>query len=204
MLAPSSVSTLISLRVVPSQTAGVVSLITGLESDTAEVTVVLIIAPADPVAEEVQEFTTGETVADLEVTLVEGATANWYVMDGEDMEPVETTEMLVDGMVYYVSQTLGGCESGTVDITADEVLSNPSFTLEGLEVYPNPVVDVLTVSYTDAISEIVVVNMLGQKVLSQKVNADKAEIPVSQLQNGSYILNIYTAKGEFASMKIVK
>ena len=177
----------------------------GCESDTAEITVVLIIAPADPVVvDEVQEFNAGDTVADLEVTLLEGATANWYVMDGEDMEPIETTEVLVDGMVYYVSQTLGGCESGAVDITADEVLGNPSFSLEGLEVYPNPVVDVLTVSYTDAISEVVVVNMLGQKVLSQKVNADKAEIPVSQLQNGSYILNIYTAKGEFASMKIVK
>lgn len=177
----------------------------GCESDTAEVTVMIILAPADPVVvNEVQEFTAGATVADLEVTLLEGATANWYVMDGEDMEPIDTTEVLVDGMVYYVSQTLGGCESGTVAITADEVLGNPSFTLEGLEVYPNPVVDVLTVSYTDTISEIVVVNMLGQKVISQKVNANKAGVEVSQLQHGNYILNVYTANGEFASMKIVK
>lgn len=177
----------------------------GCESDTAEVTVAIILAPADPVVvDAVQEFNAGDTVADLEVTLLEGATANWYVMDGEDMEPIEATEALVDGMVYYVSQTLGGCESGTVAITADEVLGNPSFTLVGLEVYPNPVVDVLTVSYTDTIAEIVVVNMLGQKVISQKVDADRAGIEVSQLQHGNYILNVYTASGEFASMKIVK
>ena len=176
----------------------------GCESATAEVAVIIILAPVEPVADDVQEFDTGETVADLEVTLLEGATANWYIMDGEDMEPIDPATALVDGMVYYVSQTLGGCESGTIDITADEILGSPSFSLKGLQVYPNPMADVLTVSYTEAISEVIVVNMLGQKVVSQKANTDRVEIPVSQLQEGSYVLNVYTANGGFASMKIVK
>ncbi len=85
----------------------------------------------------------------------------------------------------------------------EEVLGSESFSLQNLSVYPNPVNDVLNIAYTEDISDVTLINMLGQMVLSQKVNAATAEINTSGLQNGNYILKVTTAKGA-ASIKIVK
>jgi hypothetical protein len=81
------------------------------ESERVEVQVTLNEIPAAPIAEATQEFTEGQTLADL---VVEGEELTWYDADGNVLE--ETTE-LVDGTTYYVSQTMGECESETTAIT---------------------------------------------------------------------------------------
>lgn len=83
------------------------------------------------------------------------------------------------------------------------VLDTPTFSLDNLQVYPNPVIDVLTLSNSEAITEVQVINMLGQVVISQKTNSNNVEVNTSQLQNGSYILKVATAYGT-ASSKILK
>jgi hypothetical protein len=175
----------------------------GCESDAVETVVTLLPAPAAPAGDDTQDFDTGDTVADLVVTSADGATVNWYVMDGEDMEPVATTTVLVDGTDYYATQTLGGCESATFKVTVNEILGTPSFDLASLSVYPNPVTDMLTVSNKDSMTEITIINLLGQTVISQKSNSDKVEINTSRLQSGSYILRVYTSNGT-AAVKIIK
>lgn len=87
--------------------------------------------------------------------------------------------------------------------TFSEVLSTPTFSLKNLVVYPNPVQNILTVSYSEAITNISIINMLGQTVISKNANTDKVEIDTSGLQNGSYVLKVSTADGE-ASMKVIK
>lgn len=85
----------------------------------------------------------------------------------------------------------------------EEVMDADAFSLKNLSVYPNPVNDALTISYTEDITGVTLINMLGQTVVSQKVNADKAQIDTAGLQNGNYILKVTTARGA-ASIKIVK
>lgn len=177
--------------------------VNGCVSGVDEVIVALLPAPAAPGGAEIQQFEAGETVSDLAISIIVGATVKWYVMDGDDLEQIEPNTELVDGMTYYVTQTVEGCESEPHAITADEILGTPTFSLKNLAVYPNPVADALTVSYNEAITQVTVINMLGQIVISQKANADKVEVDTSKLQNGSYILKVATVTGT-ATVKIIK
>lgn len=177
--------------------------VNGCTSGVKGIIVALLPAPNPPGGNATQEFTAGETVGDLLISVLIGAEIQWYVMGEGELEEVDMNESLVDGETYYVTQEIEGCESEPFAITVEQVLSTPTFSLKNLAVYPNPVVDVLTVSYDDTITEVSVINMLGQIVISQKANADKVEVNTSKLQNGSYILKVATTKGT-ATVKVVK
>ncbi|MHA3789829.1 Ig-like domain-containing protein [Flavobacterium hauense] len=177
--------------------------VNGCTSGVKEVIVTLLPAPNAPGGNPTQGFEAGDTVSDLQISVLIGAQIQWYVMGEGQLEAVDMNEPLVDGETYYVTQTNEGCESEPLAIIVDEVLGTPAFSLKNLTVYPNPVIDVLTVSYDDTITEVSVINMLGQVVISQKTNTDKVEVNTSKLQNGSYILKVATTKG-IATVKVVK
>ncbi|MHA3788855.1 Ig-like domain-containing protein [Flavobacterium hauense] len=70
-----------------------------------EVVVTLSVTPA-PTGDEEQEFCVSGTVADL---IIDGDTITWY--DAETAGNVVNGDVaLVDGTVYYASQTIDGCE----------------------------------------------------------------------------------------------
>ncbi|MFD2602238.1 Ig-like domain-containing protein [Flavobacterium suzhouense] len=189
--------------VVEAGTYYVKQTLNGCTSGAKEVNVTILPAPSIPGGNAVQEFEAGATVSDLEITVAVGAEIQWYVMDGDELEEIGSDHLLQDGVTYYVTQTIEGCESEPLAITVEQVLGSPTFTLKNLVVYPNPVVDKLTISYSEPITEISVINMLGQVVMSKKVNTDKVELNTEKLQNGSYILRVATAQG-IASIKVVK
>lgn len=74
-----------------------------------------------PEGEANQEFTTGQTIADLivETTRESNVTLNWYASDG--VTPIADTTTLVDGETYYVSQTYNGCEGAQLAIMVSEI-----------------------------------------------------------------------------------
>ncbi len=76
--------------------------------------------------------------------------------------------LITDGTTYYAVNSSGTSNSSTLAITANVTLSLGGFDNANFKYYPNPVTDVLTVSYTNAISEIVVYNLLGQQVVTSK------------------------------------
>jgi hypothetical protein len=175
----------------------------GCESAFKEVVVTLLPKPAAPGGAATQTFEEGETVSDFTISILVDAVVKWYIMDGGQLVLVPATQPLVDGKEYFVTQTVGDCESEPLKITADKVLSNTAFDFKALMVYPNPVTDVLTVSNKDVISQITVINLLGQTVISQKAYSDKVEINTSKLQNGTYLLKVTTSYGE-AVLKVIK
>jgi hypothetical protein len=177
--------------------------VNGCTSPVKEVIVTLLPAPAAPSGNASQEFNAGETVSDLTVGIIVGATVQWYIMDGGVLQPIGADHLLADGVDYYITQTVDGCESEPFKITANAVLGTPTFSIKSLVVYPNPVVDVLTVSYKETITEVTMVNMLGQVVISQKANSETVEVNTDKLQSGTYILKVATVAGS-ASVKIVK
>lgn len=63
-----------------------------------------------------------------------------------------------------------------------------------LEVFPNPTNDKVTVR-CENMESIVVVSMTGQEIISKQVNNDQAEIDLSELQPGVYVLAIHTHDG---------
>lgn len=93
---------------------------------------------------------------------------------------------------------------GTFLVSAyDASLSSDSFDNANFTAYPNPVKDVLNVSYTSEISSIRVINMIGQEVISKNINATSSQVDMSQLSAGTYIVNV-TVGDAVKTLKVVK
>lgn len=64
-----------------------------------------------------------------------------------------------------------------------------------VSVFPNPAKNMINVNATSNIISVKVVNVLGALVINEKVDAAKANINVSNLDNGIYYITIETANG---------
>lgn len=257
----------------------------GCEGTARTGVTVVITSPAAPVADlETQSFCNAGIIGDLDI---EGDGILWYA-DSEDGEPLAEDIALVDGTIYYASQTINGCESilrtavtaevnvveapegettqnltveeltdatiediivdaeGTViwyasledleagenalvsgtqlesgvtyygvqvngectsedwiEVTMNITLGIDSFDTALFTYYPNPVKDVLTVSYSSAISSVAVYNLLGQQLLEKKVNATEGTIDMSSLANDIYVVTV-TAGNKVNTFRIIK
>src|SRR5690554_7554447 len=112
------------------------------ESDREEVVVTVNPTPETPSGESDQNFRQGDTLADLEVIATGDLT--WYEDENGTVVLPETTE-LEDGVTYYVSQTIDGCESGLFAITVHLTIGVDSFKEFAMSVYPNPVATTLNI-----------------------------------------------------------
>lgn len=127
-------------------------------------------------------------------------------LDGTTTPAVTAGQTLYARVWRYssISTTRNIAAAGEFKIAAwDPALNTNSFDLKGLKVYPNPVKDILKVSYTKNISAIVIANLVGQEVLNQKVNALSSEVNVANLAAGTYIVKI-TSEGLTKTIKVVK
>lgn len=99
------------------------------------------------------------------------------------------------------------CYSGsygvTLDFTVDTTLGSNSFDTTGFVAYPNPVKDVLNLSYTSTISNVKVVNLLGQQVINKITNDKDVQVNMSDLAAGAYIVNI-TVEDTIHTIKVIK
>jgi hypothetical protein len=106
--------------------------------------------------------------------------------------------------------TPNSCYSGSWGVTVDftvnvieEDLSIGGFDNANFNYYPNPVTDILTLSYSNVISDVVVYNLLGQQVLTAKPNATQTQMDVSGLTAGTYIVKV-TSDEVTKTVKVVK
>ncbi|MBP6127284.1 T9SS type A sorting domain-containing protein [Flavobacterium sp.] len=99
------------------------------------------------------------------------------------------------------------CYSGsygvTLDFTVDTTLGSNSFDTSNFVAYPNPVKDVLNLSYKSAISNVKVINLLGQEVVNAKANTNDVQVNMSALNAGVYIVNV-TVDDTVHSIKVIK
>ncbi|WP_294820579.1 T9SS type A sorting domain-containing protein [uncultured Flavobacterium sp.] len=154
----------------------------------------------NPEGEEIQEFEAGQTLADLEVT---GDNIVWYAEETLTTE-LESTTVLTDGATYYAVAMLGECASTeALAVTVNEVMGTAGFDKNSLTFFPNPVNDVLNISYNEAISGVVVYNLLGQPVLKAAPNATSAQVDMSSLAAGSYIVKLSSGDSS-ATIKVIK
>ncbi len=61
-----------------------------------------------------------------------------------------------------------------------------------ISVYPNPVEDILNITSSVEITEIEIVNVMGQIVLRKDVNSDSTVCNVAGLPSGVYMVRIYS------------
>lgn len=95
----------------------------------------------------------------------------------------------------------GQVEDYTINV--QESLGTSDFTANKLTFYPNPVNDILNLSYAENISSVKVFNLLGQEVLSQKANETSVQLNLSELTSGTYIVKI-NAGDAIKTIKVLK
>ncbi|MEP2991708.1 MAG: T9SS type A sorting domain-containing protein [Gilvibacter sp.] len=75
--------------------------------------------------------------------------------------------------------------------------------IEGFTYYPNPTTSTITLSALDNIERIAIYNVLGQQVMTQKINAITSQINLSTLAAGTYVMSV-TVNGQMGRYKLVK
>ncbi|MFY0483106.1 T9SS type A sorting domain-containing protein [Flavobacterium sp. PLA-1-15] len=82
-------------------------------------------------------------------------------------------------------------------------LSNGNFETAAFSLYPNPVKDVINLSYKQNITNVSIFNLLGQKVYESNLDSTSAQINMSGFSSGSYIVKI-TSDDQTKAIKIIK
>ena len=85
----------------------------------------------------------------------------------------------------------------------DASLGSGSFDNANFAYYPNPVKNVLNLSYNQEISNVDVFNLLGQNISSNKINANSAQVDMSNLSKGAYIVKV-TSNNQVKTIKVIK
>ncbi len=89
------------------------------------------------------------------------------------------------------------------NINVDVFLNSNTFDNSSFVAYPNPVKDVLNLSYSSEISSVKVINLLGQEVISRKVGNSSTQIDMTSLTAGAYIVNV-TVGDVTKTIKVIK
>lgn len=154
-------------------------------------------------------------VASQSANVSEMIAANGYLYfaanDGTNGSEVWRTDGTVSGTTMLNQICTGSCSSGpgqffqnnnTLYFVADEPatgrelykLDLPSTDIGNIvnnevHLYPNPVMDVLTITGSDIKKDISITNLLGSVVLREKVDSGNKTINVSALAPGLYFIN---------------
>ncbi|KGO86723.1 hypothetical protein Q765_08825 [Flavobacterium rivuli WB 3.3-2 = DSM 21788] len=155
-----------------------------------------------------QSFTvasaTDATIEDIVVTAT--GTVRWYATESDAIAGVALPEgtQLVEGNTYYATQTIGNCTSTEVlAVTIEEILGGKGFDLASFSYYPNPVNNVLNLTYSSDITSVAIFNLLGQQVNEQKPNTTNAKVDTSMLAEGTYLVKV-TAGNAVKTIKVIK
>ena len=176
------------------------------------------VAPTDTATIDVSTDFLGGTLYDTEVALYSGACGSLTLIDcdndggivtqpnGFSYNSLITDSPVIAGQTYYVrvagySATQFG--SFCLKVARNRLLSNQNFNNTNLTHYPNPVKNILNLSYNQEISNLEVYNMLGQKVSSTIIKANDAHIDMSNLSKGAYMVRV-TSNDQVKTIKVIK
>ncbi len=180
----------------------------GCESSRVGATVTLLPAPSSPTGPSEQSFVidipSDATVSDL-IADQEGVV--WYITADDAKtgnNPLQDNMPLVSGQTYYgVVIGSNGCPSAPLAVTVTVTLGSPEFDKSMLRYYPNPVHDILTISYSHAIDRVVVYNLIGQRVKEISFGGNEVQVDMSGLSSGTYMVELHS-KEQVQFIKIIK
>ena len=116
----------------------------------------------------------------------------------------ESLTGLTASATYYVQVWSNGAEQGTFSLRlTDPNLATTSFDSANFRAYPNPVKNILNLSYDKAISNVAVFNLLGQEVMTKVVGTNQSQVDMSHLASGTYMVKV-TADNQVKTIKVVK
>lgn len=116
------------------------------------------------------------------------------------IENQNSTETEVEDVIFHQTDD---SSLGLVDYSNFGCnLATESVTKTSVEIYPNPVKDLLNVKSKNKISSVEIYHSNGQKVLQQEVK--NQQLNLSQLTQGVYLLKINFIDGQTTTQKFIK
>ncbi len=92
---------------------------------------------------------------------------------------IEGSQLIIDS-VFFTDQSVVSIDEGQ----QTEV-----------QVYPNPASDIINLQFTEAIGDVSIYNVTGERVLYKNIQAHEGQLPVGDLPKGVYTLHIQNKKG---------
>ncbi|TDX86392.1 T9SS-dependent choice-of-anchor J family protein [Epilithonimonas xixisoli] len=158
-----------------------------------------------PTGAATQTFEAGDT---LSVLVATGEGIKWYATADDatnHINDLPLSTLIVNNTTYFATQTVGGCESKTslavLAWNEDLGVNNANGKIK-IQIYPNPVREVLHFSGQDKINKIVIMSIDGKKV-SEKTMLGERKLNVHTLIQGTYLIKIFTDKG-VQTIKFIK
>lgn len=108
-----------------------------------------------------------------------------------------------DIVQFVITSDLGTVYYDNLYLHKNTVLGVSSFDTSSVKIYPNPATTTLNFEANQLVDEIAIYNMLGQQVITKKVNAQMSSIDISSLSNGVYVVKS-SANGISVSSRFTK
>ena len=178
-----------------SQTSG------GCESPRTAVAVI-VSAVSAPTGAATQSLSSLLTIGDI---VVVGSNVVWYASSADAVSgsnPLVVTQLLAN-TTYYATQTVSGCTSPTSLAVTITTLANQDFDMTKFSYYPNPVIDLLNISYSQDMTNVKVFSVIGQQLLNKVVNAASTQIDMSSYANGAYFIQVST-ENAIKTVRVIK
>ncbi len=141
----------------------------------------------------------------------ENATSYEVYRNGERIA-TETNTSSIDlqgheGDTYYIITNCANGGTSDASETATAIVTGISEVETSIDIFPNPANDILNITSSEIISEIEIVNTLGQVVFRTEVNSNNVVCDVNGLASGVYVVKIHLfdkLSERFEQKKIVK
>lgn len=128
----------------------------------------------------------------------------WYKND-EEIVGATDSKITPDDLTaeYYVTVSSTLCSITSNILIPEELLALPDELIGKLQIYPNPVNNIINVSAVNEIEDIAIYNLFGQQVLRLAVNSRDTSLDISNLKTGAYIVYV-SINNSMKNFKIVK
>ena len=164
---------------------------------TMTITVNLV---SEPSGASPQFYTQGSI---LESLVAIGQNIQWYSTPfGNTL--LSNSTPLENGITYYASQTINGCESqDRLPVTVQFTLNNNEFDTINIVYNPNPVIDILYIKASSELKNAKICNVLGQTISQQRFNSNEIQLNMSDFSTGTYFV-IVESDDRKETFKILK
>jgi hypothetical protein len=150
-----------------------------------------------------QTFNENSTIADI---VISPSNSIWYASLSDALannNPLPSSTILTNNTTYFAVNDDGQCRSQPFAVTVDTTLGISSLNKEYLKIYPNPVTSVLQISYNNTINSVEIYSVLGQLLISKRMNAFTYTIDMSNLARALYLVKI-NSQNQTGAFKILK
>lgn len=142
-------------------------------------------------------------------TVVGNVTRNYLAKINADGSLSSSFNPNMNGVVYALALDAsgnlyaGGAFTKYYEVFSAASLGKDTFDNANFSYYPNPTSGILNILYSKEISEVNVVNLLGQTVLNKKTNSSEVQIDLSNLANETYFVRV-VSEGSTKRIKVLK